>query len=120
MGGYRSLKRVLGESNLERKCRWLFGVCVGGLIFLAFLSAGLIAKNLIDDAARDKGRNAAFVAVFDIHWGIFNNSPDPRQEDLRQELTRQMNREFIDRQFMKLDSNIEPLRSHTPLYQPAN
>ena len=37
MSGYRSLKRVLGESNLERKCRWLFGACVGGLIVVAFV-----------------------------------------------------------------------------------
>ena len=31
MSGYRSLKRVLGESNLERKCRTLFGLCVASL-----------------------------------------------------------------------------------------
>ena len=25
---YRSIKRVLGETSLERKCRFLFGVCL--------------------------------------------------------------------------------------------
>ena len=30
---YRSLKRVLGETSLERKCRLLFGVCLFVLIF---------------------------------------------------------------------------------------
>jgi hypothetical protein len=52
MGGYRSLKRVLGESNLERKCRWLFGLCVGGLIVLAFFSVDWIAENLINNTYR--------------------------------------------------------------------
>ena len=29
---YRTFKRALGETNLERKCRWLFGACLLPLI----------------------------------------------------------------------------------------
>ncbi len=33
---YRSLKRVLGETSLERKCRFLFGACLLMLITGSF------------------------------------------------------------------------------------
>ena len=33
---YRTIKRVLGETNLERKCRWWFGVSLFILLTLSF------------------------------------------------------------------------------------
>ncbi|QDU88089.1 Autoinducer 2 sensor kinase/phosphatase LuxQ [Pirellulimonas nuda] len=33
---YKSFKRVLGESNLERKCLWWFGVCLVLMLGLSF------------------------------------------------------------------------------------
>jgi two-component system, NarL family, sensor histidine kinase BarA len=33
---YRTFKRVLGETNLERKCRWWFGVSLAVLLTLSF------------------------------------------------------------------------------------
>ena len=33
---YRTFKRTLGETNLERKCRWLFGSCLLVLISTSF------------------------------------------------------------------------------------
>ncbi len=33
---YRAFKRLLGETNLERKCRWLFGGCILVLITSSF------------------------------------------------------------------------------------
>ena len=87
MSGYRSLKRVLGESNLERKCRWLFGICVGGLIILAFFSVGRIAENLIDDTAQYKGRGVARVELFLMHWQRLTNKEEDkdRYEESRQD-----------------------------------
>ncbi len=35
---YSTFKRVFGESSLERKCRWWFGVSLGLLIFLSLLA----------------------------------------------------------------------------------
>ncbi|MBW8883574.1 MAG: histidine kinase, partial [Planctomycetia bacterium] len=57
MSGYRSLKRVLGESNLERKCRTLFGLCVASLIAIAFLWVDRISEGLIEETAQSKGRD---------------------------------------------------------------
>ena len=45
--GYRSIKRVLGETNLERKCRLLFGVCLFALITSTFFWVNRVAENLV-------------------------------------------------------------------------
>src|SRR6185369_9886458 len=68
MSGYRSLKRVLGESNLESKCRWLFGICVGGLIFLSFWWVDRISEGLIEETAQSKGSGLVTYSLFDLHW----------------------------------------------------
>src|SRR6186713_2590051 len=73
MSGYRSLKRVLGESNLESKCRWLFGICVGGLIFLSFWWVDRISEGLIEETAQSKGRDLVRFALFDLHWQWWTN-----------------------------------------------
>src|SRR6476660_8909850 len=37
---YRTIKRVLGETNLERKCRWWFGTSLFILLSLSFFWYG--------------------------------------------------------------------------------
>ena len=76
MGGYRSLKRVLGESNLERKCRWLFGICVGGLILLAFWWVDRISEGLIEDTAQSQGRDLASYSPLRISTGSIGRCQD--------------------------------------------
>ena len=51
---YRAFKRLLGETSLERKCRFLFGGGIVVLIFLSFwLYAYLIERLAYDQAAAD-------------------------------------------------------------------
>jgi two-component system, NarL family, sensor histidine kinase BarA len=73
--GYRGLKRVLGESNLERKCRWLFGICLLGLVVLAFWGVSRIAENLAQRIMLSKGRERVRVVVFDLHWQSWTTDP---------------------------------------------
>jgi len=123
MSGYRSLKRVLGESNLERKCRWLFGICVGGLIILAFFSVGRIAENLIDDTAQYKGRGVARVELYRRHWEILTSPNDPQYAkliQLQQDLVNELDRSEIDRRILRWDSTPEPRLHDTPLFVPEN
>src|SRR5262245_40917321 len=47
---YRAFKRLLGETSLERKCRFLFG---GGIVILIFMSFWLYAY-LIEHLAYDQ------------------------------------------------------------------
>jgi two-component system, NarL family, sensor histidine kinase BarA len=52
---YRSIKRVLGETSLERKCRFLFGACLLLLITGSFWLYGDQTNKIIDEQNRNKG-----------------------------------------------------------------
>ena len=51
---YRGIKRVLGESSLERKIRILFGICLLLLIAGSFLWVNKVTEDLIRRNTRDK------------------------------------------------------------------
>src|SRR3990172_3048804 len=46
---YRTFKRVLGETNLERKCRWWFGISVAVMLTLSFTWYGRQTDKLVED-----------------------------------------------------------------------
>jgi signal transduction histidine kinase len=46
---YRTVKRVLGETNLERKCRWWFGISLFILLTLSFTWYGHRTDELVDE-----------------------------------------------------------------------
>ena len=45
----RTFKRVLGETSLERKCRWWFGMSLVVLLTLSFTWYGRRTDKLVDD-----------------------------------------------------------------------
>ncbi len=46
---YRTIKRVLGETNLERKCRWWFGLSLIILLTLSFTWYGRRTDTIVKD-----------------------------------------------------------------------
>src|SRR3954466_2953318 len=46
---YRTIKRVLGETNLERKCRWWFGVSLFILLTLSFTWYGRRTDTIVKE-----------------------------------------------------------------------
>jgi len=46
---YRTFKRVLGETSLERKCRWWFGVSLAVLLTLSFTWYGRQTDQIVTD-----------------------------------------------------------------------
>ena len=52
---YRTIKRVLGETNLERKCRWWFGTSLFILLTLSFFWYGRRTEAIL------KGLNPKFI-----------------------------------------------------------
>src|SRR5688572_9261089 len=46
---YRTFKRVLGETNLERKCRWWFGLSLVILLTVSFTWYGRRTDKLVDE-----------------------------------------------------------------------
>ncbi len=65
---YRSFKRVLGETSLERKCRILFGACLLLLISSAFWYAERNAEKLVKGGPRQTGQFFVDLRVMAYHF----------------------------------------------------
>ncbi len=65
---YRGIKRVLGETHLERKCLLLFGVCLLVLTAGSFWLYGSQTEKLVYKQNRNKGRLLVDTILTNIHW----------------------------------------------------
>ncbi len=65
---YHSFKRVLGETNLERKCRFLFGACLLLLISGSFFWYGQQTEQLVEEQNLNKGALLVDTVITRIHW----------------------------------------------------
>jgi signal transduction histidine kinase len=65
---YRSIKRVLGETSLERKILFLFGISLLVLIAGSFLWVNRITEELIRDNTRKKAKNLIETHLLKIHF----------------------------------------------------
>ena len=65
---YRSFKRVLGETSLERKCRILFGGCLFILIAGSFWWYGMMTESLVNKQNETKGRLLVDTILTVKHW----------------------------------------------------
>jgi hypothetical protein len=77
---YRSVKKVLGETNLERKCRVLFGLSLLALISVSFWFYGKRTTQLIEEKNRDTGRRLVDSALLKYHWLKWRTDERERQE----------------------------------------
>jgi hypothetical protein len=65
---YRTFKRLMGETSLERKCRFLFG---GGLLILitgSFYFYGRLTAKLVDEQNKITGRLMVMPIILKKHW----------------------------------------------------
>ena len=75
---YRGIKRVLGESSLERKIRILFGVCRLLLIAGSFLWVNKVTEDLIRRNTRDKanGLKTDFILRKHLDLQVFRDEDE--------------------------------------------
>lgn len=73
---YRSFKRVLGETSLERKCRSLFGICLLLLITGSFWWYGTMTEELVYKQNRTKGRLLVDTVLTLYHWQALESGED--------------------------------------------
>jgi two-component system sensor histidine kinase BarA len=75
---YRSFKRVLGETSLERKCRILFGICLALLIAGSFWWYGSRAEEIVYENTRKTAGLLVDTANVSLHYVRVEprNTPD--------------------------------------------
>ncbi|MFO0937981.1 MAG: ATP-binding protein [Gemmataceae bacterium] len=64
---YRALKRLLGESGLERKCRVLLGTGTAILVALSFWWYGRQTEDLAIDQLQQTGRTLVTTVIAQVH-----------------------------------------------------
>ena len=74
---YRAFKRLLGETGLERKCRFLFGAFILLLITLCFWRYARQTEGLAYDQIDTTGR----LLVVAASWPSATSEPEPREAD---------------------------------------
>ena len=74
---YRSLKSVLGETSLERKCRFLFGGCLLVLITGSFWWYGRNTERLVYESSRETARGLVDSVIVMRHWQQLMPTLDP-------------------------------------------
>ena len=95
---YRSIKRVLGETSLERKCRFLFGACLLLLITVSFGLYSFQTERIVNDQNRNTGR-----LVVDQDMQVRHNvwlATDATYEDLTKSLSASFKKQRYDVRFI--------------------
>lgn len=117
--GYRTVKRALGETNIERKCRVLFGLCLGLLIFLAFYLVGHNGEELVIKTTDRIARDYVGSSMVYLHWGMWET--DQEADDYLQRMRKDLVEEEYATAFMSLGKDeIELTQLSTEGVQPES
>ncbi len=96
---YRSIKRVLGETSLERKCRLLFGACLFVLITASFWWYGNQTEKMVYERNPNTGRLLVDQILYLRHWESLETNKD--FQDVVRRLTKSLSKEQYKWTFIK-------------------
>ncbi len=108
---YRSIKNVLGETSLERKCRILFGVCLLVLITASFLIYGSRMERIVRDQNRNTCRLLVIQSQVALHAEKLETDERYSQmvREMVRELTASLSKEEYRYAFIALDRTGRPI-----------
>lgn len=109
---YQSVKRVLGETNLERKCRLLFGICLFILITGCFMWYGYTTDEIVWGQTAETGRLLVPRVEIFAHWKRFE---DKENQILVDKLVAQIDTEDYEWRVIRNSDNDQQGK-----YKPAN
>ena len=73
---YRALKHLIGETSLERKCRFIFGGFILILITASFYWYGRMTESMVDDQNLNTGRLLVAPILVRHHWKNLETQSD--------------------------------------------
>jgi two-component system sensor histidine kinase BarA len=80
---YRGLTKAIGETSLERKCRWLFGACLLPLIAGSFWWYGQRTNDMVEEQFRYTGEALATTALVELHMTKQESDPAVQRGDVK-------------------------------------
>jgi signal transduction histidine kinase len=90
---YRTIKRLLGETSLERKCRFLFGGALLLLLTGSFYVYAMLNLRIVTDQYRDRAQLLIAQAMLTMHLGI-DRDKSIDEEKVKLERLEKLSREF--------------------------
>jgi signal transduction histidine kinase len=100
---YRSIKRVLGETSLERKCLGLFGISLFLLIAASFWLYGERTEEMVHERNRDTGKLLVDQVMYLRHWEKWGEN-DERYRDIVQELDKNLPKQQYEWRLIRANS----------------
>lgn len=82
MISYRSIKRLLGETSLERKCRFLFGAGLLALISGSFAIYARMTRSLVDEQLETTSHNLVPLVFYTQHlvWELQHHDEEGTEQ----------------------------------------
>jgi hypothetical protein len=110
---YRSFKEILGETSLERKCRFLFGLCLLLLITGSFWWYGRRTEDLVYTTTRSTGRHLVDAVMLHHHWKTLE--ADKKYTSLIESLGQQLQSQPYSWKILRPDATPDQRTSYTQL-----
>ena len=64
---YRTFKRVLGETSLERKCRWWFGISLAVMLLISFTLYQRETDKQVERSTQELARELVRAGLLENH-----------------------------------------------------
>jgi signal transduction histidine kinase len=97
---YQTIKRALGETSLERKCRFLFGVCLLVLITASFSWYGAVTERLVREQNRTTGRFLVDQVLNEEHFEAMLPAPQQNQIDIYKQVNKNVSKQSYEKKFI--------------------
>jgi len=110
---HRSVKDILGETSLERKCRFLFGLCLLLLITGSFWWYGSSTEELVYETTRSTGRHLVDSTMLQYHWKTIE--PEKQYASAIEFLSRNLQSEPFEGWLLKPDASPEERGTYSRL-----
>jgi two-component system sensor histidine kinase BarA len=110
---YKSFKEILGETSLERKFRFLFGLCLLLLITGSFWWYGQRTEELVFTTTRSTGRHLVDAVMINHHWK--NLEADKKYTNPIETLGKMLQNQPYSWRILSPDATAEELSSYTRL-----
>jgi signal transduction histidine kinase len=110
---YRSIRDILGETSLERKIRFLFGLCMFALIAGSFWWYGSRTEQLVFSSSRATARHVVDAIMLQHHWKMLEK--EQQHASTIESLEKRLLSERYQWRFLRPDASPEEAETYRKL-----